>query len=124
MPAAGAQRTPTPEEVEAIEEVMREHGEKFSKAAQEPMLDTEKDSLPKLLPAERGVLGVFDITDVNGLPITLAASDPVFTNTGLRAGVTTLDQLQHRGPFGPVFTPVLGANEPTDAWLRPLSIAA
>ncbi|WP_330481447.1 replication-relaxation family protein [Streptomyces sp. NBC_00724] len=55
---------------------------------------------------------------------SLAASDPAFTNTGLRAGVTTLDQLQHHGPFAPIFTPVLGADEPNDAWLRPLSIAA
>ncbi|MFE5108359.1 replication-relaxation family protein [Streptomyces sp. NPDC056663] len=55
---------------------------------------------------------------------SLAASDPAFTNTGLRAGVTTLDHLQHHGPFAPIFTPVLGADEPSDAWLRPLSIAA
>ncbi|MET7563708.1 hypothetical protein ABZS95_26440 [Streptomyces sp. NPDC005479] len=71
VPAAGAQRTPTPEEVEAIEEVMREQGEKFSKAAQEAMLDTEKDRLRKLLPDEGGVLGVFDVTDANGLPISV-----------------------------------------------------
>ncbi|MFB7224572.1 hypothetical protein [Streptomyces sp. NPDC056227] len=70
-PAVGAQRTPTPEEVEAIEEVMREQGEKFSKAAQEDLLDTEKERLRKLLPDEGGVLGVFDVTDVNGLPISV-----------------------------------------------------
>ncbi|MCX4538889.1 hypothetical protein [Streptomyces sp. NBC_01669] len=70
-PAAGAQRTPTPEEIEAIEEVMREQSEKFSKAAQEAMLDTEKDRLRKLLPDEGGVLGVFDVTDANGLPISV-----------------------------------------------------
>ncbi|WP_327249848.1 hypothetical protein [Streptomyces sp. NBC_01320] len=70
-PAAGAQRTPTPQEIEAIEEVMREQGEKFSKAAQEAMLDTEKERLRKLLPDEGGVLGVFDVTDSNGLPISV-----------------------------------------------------
>ncbi|MFE0201063.1 replication-relaxation family protein [[Kitasatospora] papulosa] len=55
---------------------------------------------------------------------SLAASDPALTNTGLRAGVTTLGQLQHRGPFEPIFTPVLGPTEPTDAWLRPVGAAA
>lgn len=55
---------------------------------------------------------------------SLAASDPALTNTGLRAGVTTLGQLQHRGPFEPIFTPALGPAEHADAWLRPVSIAA
>ncbi|OEJ21529.1 hypothetical protein AS594_38985 [Streptomyces agglomeratus] len=55
---------------------------------------------------------------------SLAASDPALANTGLRAGVTTLDQLQHRGPFEPIFTPVLGPADPLDAWLRPQPVAA
>ncbi|MET9427876.1 MULTISPECIES: replication-relaxation family protein [unclassified Streptomyces] len=55
---------------------------------------------------------------------SLAANDPALTSTGLRAGVTTLGQLQHRGPFEPIFTPVLGPAEPTDAWLRPVGLAA
>ncbi|WP_329166071.1 hypothetical protein OHB49_41080 [Streptomyces sp. NBC_01717] len=50
---------------------MREQGEKFSKAAQEAMPDTEKERLRNLLPDEGGVLGVFDVTDVNGLPISV-----------------------------------------------------
>ncbi|MFF9594076.1 replication-relaxation family protein [Streptomyces sp. NPDC014646] len=50
---------------------------------------------------------------------SLAASDPTLTRSGLRAGVTTLDELHARGPFQPVFTPVLGPAQPTDAWLRP-----
>ncbi|EPH45356.1 replication-relaxation family protein [Streptomyces aurantiacus] len=50
---------------------------------------------------------------------SLAASDPALTTTALRAGVTTLGQLQRHGPFAPVFTPVLGAATPTEAWLRP-----
>lgn len=49
---------------------------------------------------------------------SLAASDPALASTGLRAGVTTLDQLRAQGPFEPVFTPVLGTAEPVDAWLR------
>ncbi|MCY0945632.1 replication-relaxation family protein [Streptomyces antarcticus] len=48
---------------------------------------------------------------------SLAASDPGLASTALRAGVTTLDQLRDRGPFEPIFTPVLGGAEPADAWL-------
>ncbi|MGP4003634.1 replication-relaxation family protein [Streptomyces sp. 8N706] len=55
---------------------------------------------------------------------SLAASDPVLTNTPLRAGATTLEQLRNRGPFEPVFTPVLGPAHPMDSWLRPTSAAA
>ncbi|THA53176.1 replication-relaxation family protein [Streptomyces sp. A1136] len=49
---------------------------------------------------------------------SLAISDPALASTALRAGITTLDQLRTRGPFQPVFTPVLGSAEPVDAWLR------
>jgi len=31
--------------------------------------------------------------------------------------VTTLHQLRNQGPFAPIFTPVFGADSPTDAWL-------
>ncbi|MCX4826178.1 hypothetical protein OG883_41655 [Streptomyces sp. NBC_01142] len=67
---APGQRTPTPEEVEAIENVLREQGERLSKAAQEGMLKGEKERLRKLLPDEGGVLGVFNVTDANGMPIS------------------------------------------------------
>ncbi|MFE8978537.1 replication-relaxation family protein [Streptomyces cyaneofuscatus] len=49
---------------------------------------------------------------------SLAASDPTLTASGIRAGVTTLNQLRGHGPFEPIFTPVLGPAAPTDAWLR------
>ncbi|MFJ3817748.1 replication-relaxation family protein [Streptomyces sp. NPDC090056] len=55
---------------------------------------------------------------------SLAASDPSLTSTPLRAAVTTLDQLRRHGPFEQIFTPVLGTPEPSDAWLRPISLAA
>ncbi|MEU5109657.1 replication-relaxation family protein [Streptomyces sp. NPDC021354] len=55
---------------------------------------------------------------------SLAAADPALSSTAVRAGVTTLDQLREQGPFAPVFTPVLGSPEPTDAWLRPTPQAA
>ncbi|MEW1913814.1 replication-relaxation family protein [Kitasatospora sp. NPDC085895] len=54
----------------------------------------------------------------------LAAGDPLLVAQQLRAGVTTLDQLRDRGPFAPIFTPVLGAAEPVDAWLRTSAAAA
>lgn len=55
---------------------------------------------------------------------SLAASDPALETSRLRAGVTTLDQLRELGPFSPIFTPVLGEQHVTDAWLRPLRAAA
>ncbi|MBV7674179.1 replication-relaxation family protein [Streptomyces halstedii] len=54
---------------------------------------------------------------------SLAASDPALTSTPLRAGVTTLERLQNEGPFGKVFSPILGPAQPTDAWLRQASPA-
>lgn len=54
----------------------------------------------------------------------LAANDPTLTNTTLRAGATTLNQLRDHGPFVPIFTPVLSSPALTDAWLRPPSQAA
>ncbi|OEJ21541.1 hypothetical protein AS594_39060 [Streptomyces agglomeratus] len=71
VPTAPGQRTPTPEEIEAIEEVMREQSERLSKAAQQELLEQEKERLRKLLPDEGGVLGVFNVTDSNGLPISV-----------------------------------------------------
>lgn len=70
-PAAPGQRTPTPEEMEEIEEILKEQGERLDKAAQEQKLEAEKERLRKLLPDEGGVLGVFNVTDANGLPISL-----------------------------------------------------
>ncbi|MFF2902332.1 replication-relaxation family protein [Streptomyces sp. NPDC057966] len=54
---------------------------------------------------------------------SLAASDPALSTTGLRAGVTTLNHLRDRGPFEPIFTPVLGPAAPVDAWLKPATTA-
>lgn len=52
---------------------------------------------------------------------SLAAADPALSAGTLRAGVTTLEQLQSQGPFAPIFTPVLGPGDLTDALLRPQS---
>lgn len=55
---------------------------------------------------------------------SLAAADPVLATSSVRAGVTTLDQLRAKGPFAPVFTPVLGPAEQADAWLPTHKAAA
>lgn len=70
-PAAPGQRTPTPEEMEEIEQLLKEQGERLSKSAQAAMLEAEKERLRKLLPDEGGVLGVFNVTDAGGLPISV-----------------------------------------------------
>ncbi|MET9427882.1 MULTISPECIES: hypothetical protein [unclassified Streptomyces] len=70
-PAAPGQRTPTPEEMEEIEQLLKEQGERLNKSAQAAMLEAEKERLRKLLPDEGGVLGVFNVTDANGLPISV-----------------------------------------------------
>ncbi|MFF7635995.1 hypothetical protein ACFZB9_23040 [Kitasatospora sp. NPDC008050] len=49
---------------------------------------------------------------------SLAHTGPLLTTTPIRAGATTLDHLREHGPFAPIFTPVLGAADPVDAWLR------
>jgi len=64
------QRTPTPDELAAIEQVLNEQSEQLSKAAQAKMIDQETKRLRRLLPDEGGVLGVFNVTDANGMPIS------------------------------------------------------
>ncbi|MFE7111149.1 hypothetical protein ACFU98_32250 [Streptomyces sp. NPDC057575] len=70
-PANPAQRTPTPEEVEEIQQLLKEQSERLDKAAQKALLEAEKERLRKLLPDEGGVLGVFNVTDANNLPISV-----------------------------------------------------
>ncbi|WP_329127388.1 hypothetical protein [Streptomyces sp. NBC_01465] len=69
-PAAGAQRAPSAEEMAQIEEVLREQGERFSKAAQETLLQQRTDALRKRLPQEGGILSVFNVVDSGGMPIS------------------------------------------------------
>lgn len=70
VPPAAGQRTPTPEEIERIEEFMRAQGQTFSGAAQQKMLEEEKEKLRKALPDEGGILGVFNVTDATNMPIS------------------------------------------------------
>ncbi|MFD5425601.1 hypothetical protein [Streptomyces sp. NPDC127084] len=70
-PTAPGQRAPTPEEMKEIEQLLKEQGERLSKAQQEAKLKAEKERLRKQLPDEGGVLGVFNVTDKNNLPISV-----------------------------------------------------
>jgi hypothetical protein len=58
---------------------------------------------------------------------SLVAANPALAGTAVRAGATTLEQLQEEGPFAPIFTPLLGSPELADARLtptRPVAAAA
>lgn len=71
VPAAPGARTPTAEEMAEIEELLREQAEKLPAAAQKAMLEKETERLRELLPDEGGVLSVFNVTDANGIPISV-----------------------------------------------------
>lgn len=72
-PAAGTtgQTTPTPQELEQIQKFLAETQEKLSKSAQAALLETQADDVRKQLPDEGGILGVFNVTDSNNLPISV-----------------------------------------------------
>lgn len=55
---------------------------------------------------------------------SLAAANPALADTAVRAGATTLEQLQTDGPFASIFTPLLGGAEFADARLIPARPAA
>ncbi|MET9324912.1 hypothetical protein ABZX75_32925 [Streptomyces sp. NPDC003038] len=68
-PALGA-RTPTPEELAEIEEIIADLNKRFSENLQEAYLKAEEERLRQLLPNEGGVLAVFNVTDERNLPIS------------------------------------------------------
>ncbi|MFE2693692.1 hypothetical protein [Streptomyces mirabilis] len=72
-PAAGTtgQTTPTPQELEQIQKFLAETQEKLSKSAQAALLEAQADDVRKQLPDEGGILGVFNVTDSNNLPISV-----------------------------------------------------
>lgn len=61
---------PTPQELEQIQQILREQGEKLSPEQQQALLNAATKRLRELLPAEGGVLGVFNVTDRGGMPIS------------------------------------------------------
>ncbi|MEV4616799.1 hypothetical protein AB0K43_30025 [Kitasatospora sp. NPDC049258] len=68
-PAAGPV-APSPQEQDQIQEILREQSEKLTEAQQQALLDRRTEELRKLLPDEGGVLGVFNVTDRGGMPIS------------------------------------------------------
>lgn len=68
--AAGVGGSPTKEEIERLQEFMAEQSERVSESMQEAALEKKKERLRELLPDEGGVLGVFNVTDANGMPIS------------------------------------------------------
>lgn len=70
-PSLGGTSTPTPEEMEEIQKFLEEQTEKLSKSVQASLLESQADDLRKQLPDEGGILGVFNVTDANNLPISV-----------------------------------------------------
>ncbi|MFJ3310904.1 hypothetical protein ACIPSA_49845 [Streptomyces sp. NPDC086549] len=70
-PAPGGTTTPTQQETEEIQKFLEEQNEKLSKSAQAALMEAKADDLRKQLPDEGGILGVFNVTDVNNLPISV-----------------------------------------------------
>ncbi|MCA1224017.1 hypothetical protein LCE31_37885, partial [Streptomyces sp. 8L] len=66
----GGKRPPTQAEIEQIQEALQEQNEVLSKTAQQTYREKKVKELRKLLPAEGGVLSVFNVTDSNGMPIS------------------------------------------------------
>ncbi|GFH78559.1 hypothetical protein Sgou_32290 [Streptomyces gougerotii] len=70
-PAPATPSTPTEEELAEIQEILDAQAETRSKAEQQAAMEAEAEKLRKALPDEGGVLGVFNVTDVNNLPISV-----------------------------------------------------
>ncbi|MGW0647290.1 hypothetical protein ACWD4T_00545 [Streptomyces umbrinus] len=73
VPAAGGGGVdaPSEEELEQIQKILARQSEKFSKSAQAALLQAQADQLREQLPDEGGILGVFNVTDANNLPISV-----------------------------------------------------
>ncbi|MFD8391066.1 hypothetical protein ACFV2N_18160 [Streptomyces sp. NPDC059680] len=70
-PNTGGLNTPTPAEIQQAQKFMEEAQETLSKQSQQALLEAQADDLRKQLPNEGGVLGVFNVTDSNNLPISV-----------------------------------------------------
>lgn len=71
VPTVPGQRTPTAKEQQQIQEVLDQLSRRRSDVEKQAALEAERERVRKLLPDEGGVLGVFDVTDANGLPISV-----------------------------------------------------
>ncbi|MFI6658159.1 hypothetical protein ACIBL8_21850 [Streptomyces sp. NPDC050523] len=63
--------TPSAQEIEDAQKFMEEAQETLSKQAQGALLEAAADDARKQLPNEGGILGVFNVTDANNLPISV-----------------------------------------------------
>ncbi|MCY0930991.1 hypothetical protein OTB20_33330 [Streptomyces sp. H27-H1] len=72
LPPSGGlqQQTPTPEELQQIQDLLDEFNKHVSKAMQEAFMQAEQERIRLLLPDEGGVLSVFNVTDRGGMPIS------------------------------------------------------
>ncbi|GAA3808548.1 hypothetical protein ACFQ0G_53295 [Streptomyces chiangmaiensis] len=62
---------PSPQEMAEAQKFAAEVQERLSKTAQAALLEATADDLRKQLPKEGGILGVFNVTDANNLPISV-----------------------------------------------------
>ncbi|MFF3113534.1 hypothetical protein ACFVSN_30615 [Kitasatospora sp. NPDC057904] len=69
QPSASAP-APTTEQLQQIQDVLRQQSESVSPDEQEARLARETAELRKLLPDEGGLLGAFNVTDARGLPVS------------------------------------------------------
>ncbi|MFJ2007999.1 hypothetical protein [Streptomyces chartreusis] len=67
----GGSGAATPEEVAEFQDFLEEQSERLSKSAQSALLAAKAEDVRKQLPDEGGILGVFNVTDANGLPISV-----------------------------------------------------
>lgn len=68
-PAAG--NTPSQKDLEEAQRFMEEANERLSKSAQAALMEAMADDVRKQLPDEGGILGVFNVTDSQNLPISV-----------------------------------------------------
>lgn len=62
---------PSQHDIEDAQQFMEEANEKLSKSAQAAMLSATADDVRTQLPNEGGILGIFNVTDANNLPISV-----------------------------------------------------
>ncbi|MFF4449948.1 hypothetical protein [Streptomyces sp. NPDC001502] len=79
LPPVVGERTPTPEEIKEMEELLAELNERISEDLQDAFLNAGAEQIRKQLPNEGGIMAVFDVTDRNGVPISVYSAK---TGTG------------------------------------------
>ena len=70
-PSAASSSAPSAAEIEQAQQFMEGAQERLGKAAQQALISALADDARKQLPNEGGILGVFNVTDANNLPISV-----------------------------------------------------